>query len=98
MADEVYYSKEALVALINLAEELVLRLTVRQIVLEMYGEDGWREEIEKCERRYAPKTRELFDGYRAAILANHAETPQPTDWQEIVRKLIQSVDEDDLPK
>jgi hypothetical protein len=75
--------------LIDLIETLYLRTVVQEAALDILSQDeNWRSDTTRAEILHGPRIHALFDKLRGVLLELPAETPAPTDWQSIVRRII----------
>lgn len=85
--------KEVMSELWGCFETLLLRTMVQQVLLDRNFPGDWREIAAKQEILNAPLLRAQIASLRAAILGDHPTSVSLQDWQEIVERLIRSVED-----
>lgn len=82
-------------AMFDCLESCLLRVLVQGSLLEVSNFPDWQNRVERLASRHAPRLHQVLQPLRDGFLARTDETIRETNWDQIVRKLIESVGEID---
>ena len=91
--------RELLGRLMDVIESLFLQKILLTSALDLFaGHLDWRSHVEKAVPLHAERIRVMLQPLHDVVLGNPVEILQESEWQDVVRKLIESADKTPPPE